>query len=52
MSLEELYSNGFSEKYELKDIKIIIESFRPKKKFGTALVGMCFKNYLCPIINN
>ena len=48
-SLKELYSNGFSEKYELKDKKLILKSFIPKKKFGTALVSLCFTNYLVPI---
>jgi arginine decarboxylase len=49
-SIEELYANGFSEEYELKDINIFIESFRPKKKHGTALVAMCFTNYVVPLV--
>jgi arginine decarboxylase len=49
-SLNELYVNGFREKYELKDIRLISQSFVPKKKFGTALVAICFLNYFCPII--
>ncbi len=51
MSLQELYKNGFSEKYEIKDVKIIIRSFIPTKKFGTALVALCFVNYNYPILN-
>ena len=50
LSIEELYENGFSEKYELRDIKTITESFSPTKKFGTALVALCFKNYIYPIV--
>lgn len=50
-SLEELYTNGFSKDYELKDINMFIESFKPKKKHGTALVAMCFTNYVVPIVN-
>ncbi|MBI5390863.1 pyruvoyl-dependent arginine decarboxylase [Candidatus Woesearchaeota archaeon] len=51
MSLNELYTNGFSEQYDLKDIKIITESFVPQKKFGTVLVALCFTNYVFPIAN-
>lgn len=48
-SLKELYFNGFSEDYKLKDITLTLESFIPNKKFGTALVALCFTNYLVPI---
>lgn len=50
-SLNELYTNGFEEKYELKDIKMISRSFVPEKKFGTALVALCFTNYVYPLVN-
>ena len=49
-SLDELYFNGFSEDYHLKDINLITESFVPEKKYGTALVSLCFVNYIYPII--
>jgi len=49
-SINELYVNGFNDKYELEDIKMITKSFTPKKKYGTALVALCFKNYVVPII--
>ena len=49
-SLEELYVNGFSDRYEMKDIEIISESFSPKKKYGTALVALCFTSYFYPIL--
>ena len=49
-SLQELYTNGFSDEFELKDIKLITESSVPDKKFGTALVALCFTNYLYPVI--
>lgn len=48
-SINELYYNGFSEDYELKDIKIMTESFVPKKKYGTALVAICFTNFYVPV---
>jgi arginine decarboxylase len=51
-SLDELYYNGFSEKYYMQDIFTIKKSFVAKKKYGTALVALCFKNYFYPIIEN
>jgi len=51
-SLEELYWNGFSEKYNLDDIHILSESFVPRKNFGTALVALCFTSYYYPVIKN
>jgi arginine decarboxylase len=50
LSLNELYTNGFDDKYDLKDIRLTAESFTPKKKYGTALVAICFKNYVVPMI--
>lgn len=49
-SIEELYFNGFSDDFELRDRKVIISSFIPKKKYGTALVALCFTNYIYPIL--
>jgi len=49
-SLDELYSNGYATEYNLKDINQINCSFVPKKKYGTSLVGLCFTNYLIPVI--
>lgn len=46
--LDELYTNGFSENYELKDVRWITRSFVPNKKFGTAIVALCFVNYIYP----
>ena len=48
-SLQELYTNGYSQDYELKDMNMFIESFKVKKKYGTALVALCFTNYLVPM---
>ena len=48
-SLNELYINGFSGKYNLKKIRIMTETIVPRKKYGTALVGICFTNYVVPI---
>ena len=49
-SINELYVNGFNDDYELRDIKMITDSFKAKKKYGTALVALCFKNYLVPVV--
>ncbi len=51
-SLNELYVNGFDEQYEIKDLKLTIESFVPKKKYGTAIVAICFVNYVFPVLKN
>jgi arginine decarboxylase len=47
-SLNELYTNGFSKKYNLRDISLITNSCIPTKKFGTALVALVFVNYEVP----
>lgn len=49
-SLNELYTNGYREQFELRDIEMISDSFVPKKKYGTCLISICFTNYVCPII--
>jgi arginine decarboxylase len=50
MSLDELYVNGFEEEYELKDIHYLSESIVPAKKYGTALVSLCFTSYFHPVV--
>ncbi len=50
-SINELYYNGFEERYSLNDIHIITESFVPEKEYGTALVALCFTNYIIPRFN-
>ncbi|MBS3131836.1 pyruvoyl-dependent arginine decarboxylase [Candidatus Woesearchaeota archaeon] len=47
-SLNELYTNGFSEQYYLRGIKVMSESIVPDRKFGTALVALCFTSYFIP----
>jgi arginine decarboxylase len=49
-SIMELYNNGFSEEFELRNVEIRSESFKPKKKFGTALVSICFVNHEYPVL--
>ncbi|MFP4664451.1 MAG: pyruvoyl-dependent arginine decarboxylase [Bacteroidales bacterium] len=49
-SINELYYNGFEEDFELLQPQVISESFVPEKRFGTALVAICFTNYLYPLI--
>ncbi len=50
LSLEELYSNGYSDEFNLRDIELISDSFVPEKKYGSCLISLCFTNYLCPIL--
>ena len=49
-SLEEIFLNGFSKKFNLKEIRTITKSLTPKKQHGTALVALCFTTYEVPII--
>ncbi len=49
LSLEELYDNGFSEEYYLRDVQVLSETVSPQKRFGTAIVALCFVNYVYPI---
>lgn len=49
-SINELYTNGFSMKYELRKGKLTTETFVPRKKYGSALVALCFLNYEVPIL--
>jgi len=51
LSLNELYFNGFSEQFDLKDQEMIIETHTPSKEYGTALVALCFTNYLYPVLD-
>jgi len=48
-SLMELYTNGFSEEYDLRDIHLISDSMVPDKEYGTVLVALCFVNYQVPL---
>ena len=49
-SITELYINSFEKEFEFRDREIIKESFVPIKKYGTALVALCFTNYVYPVI--
>jgi arginine decarboxylase len=46
--LNELHQNGY-EKYSLSEIEYHIQTVTPQKKFGTALVAICFVSYEVPI---
>jgi len=49
-SLEELYYNGYSDRFELGESRILSESFIPRKAYGTALTALCFTSYYHPVI--
>lgn len=49
-SLDELYRNGYEEDFELRDIRTVIESFIPRKRYGSALVAICVLNHFVPIL--
>jgi arginine decarboxylase len=50
-SLLELY-DGFCDDFELRSVEIMIRSFVPKKKYGTALTSICFVNHEFPVLDN
>lgn len=49
-SLDELYRNGYEQDFELRDIRTVIESFIPRKRYGSALVAICVLNHFVPIL--
>ncbi len=51
-SLNELYINGFKDDFKMENIRVLTESFVPKKKYGTALVALCFTNYFYPVLSS
>jgi len=51
-SLQELYTNGFSDSYDLEDIELISVAHTASKKYGTALVALCFTSYIHPVKMN
>ncbi len=50
-SLNELYINGFEERYSLSEIRMITQSHRPEKNYGTALAALCFTSYIYPVLD-
>ena len=50
-SLNELYKNGFSSKYYLRDIEVSIQHDKVGKRYGTVLCALCFTSYKVPIIH-
>ncbi len=48
-SLKEMFESRFDpNRYELKNVKPVIRSIVPRKKFGTAVVALCFVDYEVP----
>ena len=50
LSLDELYFNGFSDDFRMEHVHYLTQSFVPKKRYGTALVALCFTSYYHPIV--
>jgi len=46
--LEEIARASFRDK-ELRDVKMLIKSFEPSKRYGTALVSICFVDFILPV---
>ncbi len=49
-SIKELYTNGFNDDYDLRNVKQITQSYTPKKQYGTVLVALCFTSYVYPVL--
>ena len=49
-SLNEMYVNGYDKDYDLRDIVVNSKTIVPKKKYGTAIVAICFLNYEVPVL--
>lgn len=41
---------GDNKDIEMRDMQTIVKSFVPKKKYGTAIVALCFSNHFYPIL--
>jgi arginine decarboxylase len=50
-SLQTLYTNGFQDEFELRDERLTMKSFVPKKKYGTSLVAICFTSHVLPVLS-
>lgn len=48
--LTEIYENGFSEDYDLKDTVLYYNQFSPQKEYGSVIVAICFINHVIPIL--
>lgn len=49
-AIQEIYFNGFSDEYYLKDEEMILETIIPRKQHGTVLVAICFIDYSIDVI--
>lgn len=47
--LDELHTHGYAH-LELRDRTTLVRSISPSKRFGTALVALCFLNYDIPVL--
>jgi len=44
-SLKELYTNGYSDKYDMKDVEVYTNTMHGKKLYNTAMVCLVFQSY-------
>lgn len=51
-SLNELHVNGFSDEFDVRNIRLVTRSVVPTKRCGTALVALCFTSCQVPISMN
>jgi len=50
LSLDELYYNGFSDRFEMREKHHITQTYIGDKIHNTALVSLCFMDYEVPIL--
>jgi arginine decarboxylase len=49
-SLAELYESGYADRFLMEGKQLMVESFVPRKRYGTVVVGLCFLSYLWPAL--
>jgi arginine decarboxylase len=47
--IKELHEESYS-RYKLKNLRFVITSIVPERKYGTAIAAICFLNYAIPIV--
>ncbi|MBN2567771.1 pyruvoyl-dependent arginine decarboxylase [Candidatus Woesearchaeota archaeon] len=52
LSIQELYGNGYAERFEIRDSRVLLRTVVPGKEFGTAIVALCFTSYRYPVIRD
>lgn len=49
-SLNELYTHGYDDRFEMDEIRLLTRSMVPMKRYGTVIVAICFINHVIPVM--